>query len=172
MITHLPGVDQLEETPDMIRALLEGVAEEQTIWKPKPDSWSIAEVLEHLSHVESRGFRDRVDRMLTEHNPRLEIYDQLAFAASGQYSGREAEESLAHFEDQRDDNVEYLHSLPPSVLERPGDHEKVGPITVGQLLNEWAFHDLGHIRQIAELVRLVRYWPHMGGFQAIYLSPP
>jgi hypothetical protein len=48
----------------------------------------------------------------------------------------------------------------------------VGPITVAQLLNEWAFHDLGHIRQITELVRAIRYWPKMGPIQALYKIQP
>ncbi|MCU1261799.1 MAG: hypothetical protein JWO80_4684 [Bryobacterales bacterium] len=168
----LPGVDQLETTPDALRALLDGVTEKQTQWKPAPDRWSIAEVLEHLSHVEGHGFRSRVERMVTEDNPHLESYDQLTYAAAGQYSGREAEESFAHFEEQREDNIIYLNGLPLSVVHRTGLHEKLGPITIGQLLNEWAFHDLGHIRQIAELVRVIRYWPNMGKFQSIYRVHP
>lgn len=168
----LPGVMQLETMTDILRALLDGITDEQTRWKPAPDRWSIAEVLEHLSHVESHGFRIRVERMVTENDPNLEVYDQLAYAASGQYSGREAEESMAHFEEQREDNIVYLNSLPLSVVHRTGQHEGIGPITVGQLLNEWAFHDLGHIRQIAELVRVIRYWPEMGAFQNMYQVHP
>jgi hypothetical protein len=168
----LPGIGQLETTSDVLRALLEGVTDEQTRWKPGPERWSIAEVLEHLAHVESHGFRVRVERMVREENPLLEAYDQVAYAASGQYSEREAEESFAHFEEQREDNIAYLNGLPLGVVHRTGQHEGIGGITVGQLLNEWAFHDMGHIRQIAELVRVIRYWPHMGPFQTFYRIHP
>ncbi len=40
-------------------------------------------------------------------------------------------------------------------------------ITLSHLLNEWAFHDLGHVRQIAEIVRAF-FYPHMGPFQKYY----
>lgn len=171
-MAKLPGVSQLETTCDLLRAVLDGITDEQTRWKPAPDRWSIAEVLEHLAHVESHGFRIRVERMVLEDNPQLDLYDQVAFAASGQYSGREAEESLAHFEEQREDNTAYLNGLQPSILKRTAQHEKLGAITIGQLLNEWAFHDLGHMRQIAELARVIRYWPNMGSFRDLYEVHP
>ena len=171
-MANLPGVAQLEATAGILRALLDGVTAEQTQWKPAPDRWSIAEVLEHLSHVEGHGFRSRVERMASEDNPVFEAYDQLAFAAGGQYSGRDAEDSFAHFEEQRDDNIVYLKSLPLSAASRTASHELIGAITLAQLLNEWAFHDLGHIRQIAELVRVIRYWPHMGPFRTFYQVHP
>ncbi len=172
MTNTLPGLTQLEATPEILRALLDGITDEQTQWKPAPDRWSIAEVLEHLSHVEGHGFRERVELMVTKDNPALEPYDQNAFAAEGQYSGREAEESFAHFEEQREDNIAYVQGLPLSVASRTAAHAALGTITVAQLLNEWAFHDLGHIRQIAELVRVIRYWPEMGPFRTIYEVHP
>jgi hypothetical protein len=36
-------------------------------------------------------------------------------------------------------------------------HKEAGEITLSQMLHEWALHDLGHIRQIAELVRARKY---------------
>ena len=168
----LPGMYQLEATPDLLRALLEGISEKQAEWKPAPDRWSIAEVLEHLSHVEAHGFRSRVEQMIAEDNPHLAVYDQLAYAAQGQYTGRDAEESFAHFEEQREDNIEFLNGLPLSVATRTGTHQRLGAITIAQLLSEWAFHDLGHVRQLAELVRVIRYWPEMGPFQTIYQIHP
>ena len=168
----LPGVSQLEGTPDLLRALLDGISDEQTLWKAAPDRFSIAEVLEHLTHVESHAFRLRVERMVNEDHPFLEAYDQNAYAAAGQYSGREADESFAHWEEQREDNVAYLKSLPLSAGARTAAHQELGDITVSQLLNEWAFHDLGHIRQIAEIVRAIRYYPHMGPFASQYKINP
>ena len=51
-----------------------------------------------------------------------------------------------------------IPARPSQELRRPpAVHKKVGPITMEQMLNEWALHDLGHIRQIAELVRARKY---------------
>jgi hypothetical protein len=168
----LPGIGTLEATPEILRGLLASVTEEQTAWKPSPDRWSIAEVLEHMSHVEGHGFRLRAERMVKEENPVLEVYDQEALSAEGQYSGRDVEDSFDHFEEQREDNVAWLTSLPARAISRTAQHQELGTITLGQLLNEWAFHDLGHLRQIAELVRALVYYPNIGPFQKYYKVNP
>ncbi len=168
----LPGLAQLESTPEIFRLLLDGLTQEEADWKPGPQRWSIAEVIEHLSHVEGHGFRSRVDAMTHEASPELAEYNQEVFAAGGQYSGRDVEDSFDHWEDQREANIEYLRGLTPDVLTRTGRHEKLGIITVSDLLNEWAFHDLGHIRQIIEILRSYRYYPRMGAFRSIYEVRP
>ena len=45
-------------------------------------------------------------------------------------------------------------------------------ITFAQLLNEFVFHDLGHIRQIMELYRSHAFYPNMGVFQSYYKINP
>jgi hypothetical protein len=45
-------------------------------------------------------------------------------------------------------------------------------ITLEQMLNEWASHDLGHIRQIAELYRARAFHPHAGPFAAYQTLNP
>lgn len=166
------ALDQLAATPDIFRALLTGVGDEQAYWKPASDRFSIAELAEHLSHVEGHYFRFHVDKMLAIENPEAEPYDQNAYYAAGTYSGRDAEESLAHWEDQREDNVEFLRGLDPGQLSRTALHPEVGRFTLANLLNEWALHDLGHVRQLAELVRAQLYYPEIGPFQAQYVVRP
>lgn len=166
------GIEQLEATPDILRLLLEPLTAGEAEWKPAPNRFSIAEVLEHLSHVEGHCFRLRVDRMTTEENPELDPYDPDEYAAAGAYSGRSAEDSFDHFEDQRMDNLDFLKSLPEEAAGRTGVHRRMGPLTVEQIVSEWAFHDLGHIRQIAEIIRALKYYPHMGPFQTQYKINP
>src|SRR5271163_3560324 len=72
----------------------------------------------------------------------------------------------------RERSLSALRYGPPGVLSRPGQHANIGPITVGQLMNEWAFHDLGHIRQIAELYRSRAFFPYIGPFQQFYTIKP
>jgi hypothetical protein len=122
--------------------------------------------------VEGHGFRLRAERMVKEENPELEVYDQEALSAAGQYSGRDVEDSFDHFEEQREDNVAWLTSLPARVLSRTARHQELGTITLSHLLNEWAFHDLGHVRQVAELVRALVYYPKIGPFVKYYSVNP
>jgi hypothetical protein len=69
------------------------------------------------------------------------------------YRNANAKDAFDHFRAQRESNVEYLRTLPRSAGERRARHQEAGEITLQQLLHEWTMHDLGHIRQIAELVR-------------------
>jgi hypothetical protein len=166
------ALDHLASTPDIFRALMTGISPEQAYWKPTPERFSIAELLEHLSHVEAHCFRIRFDEILAADNPEVESYDQNAYYTQGTYSDRDAEESLAHWEEQRGDNLEFLHGLDPKVLSRTARHTVLGQFTLANLLNEWALHDLGHVRQLAELVRAQLYYPEIGVFRAEYTLRP
>jgi hypothetical protein len=132
----------------------------------------MAEILEHVSHAEAHCFRLRVDEMLAIDNPEVEAYDQNALYAAGLYSNRDPEESLAHWEDRREDNLELLRGLEPLVLTRTARHPRYGQFTFTNLLNQWAFHDLAHVRQLAELVRARLYFPELGPVQSEYTVRP
>ena len=88
------------------------------------------------------------------------------------YRNMDPEDAFDHFEEQRETNIETLRDLPPGVGERKALHKKVGPITLSQMLNEWALHDLGHVRQIAELVRARKYLAGAGPLAAFYQLKP
>jgi hypothetical protein len=132
----------------------------------------VLEVLGHLAHVEVFGFLGRLERMLNEENPALPAYDPDAFAASGVYGGRTLAEALVAFERERDRSLPLLEALPPEAAARSGVHAELGLVTVNDLLHEWPLHDLGHIRQIAELIRAVKYYPYIGPWQRAYTMNP
>ena len=165
--SELPAIDQLAATPDVMRMVLDGISEGEANTRPAPDQWSIAEVLEHLSHAEGYSFRARIDQIVNEETPQLAIYDEEELARAGQYSGGDAEDSFAHWEEQREVNVEYLRSLPVGAGIRAGIHPTVGEVTLNALLHDWAYHDLGHLHQIIELIRSVRYFPKLGPLQKV-----
>lgn len=168
----LPGLDVLEQTPIILEKLVHLVSEEDLVWKPEPDRWSISEVVAHLADVEVAGFRDRVQQMVERDDAFLAEYDQEAQYAAGKYSAGKANEHLKKFCHERDRSLSFLRYLPATAAFRTGHHELFGTITVGQLMNEWAFHDLGHVRQIAELFRARAFYPHMGPFQNYYKVRP
>jgi hypothetical protein len=151
MDNGLPCLDVLEATPSVLRGLMSGIGEEDARWKPAPDRFSIAEVLAHLSLSEGHCYRLRVDRILEEERPAIAGDD--ASMHYDQYRDRDPEEDFAHFEEQRETNIEHLRALPPGSGDRAALHEEASEITLAQMLHEWAMHDLGHVRQIAELVR-------------------
>ena len=83
------------------------------------------------------------------------------------YNRKNPLKSLASFARQRQANVKWLKKLRPAQLKRRGTHQKVGVISVEELVTEWAFHDLGHIKQILEIKRYALY-PRIGNMRAFY----
>ena len=165
-ITTSPALEVLERTPGILRGLLAAATREEMDWRPSPERWSITMVLAHLADVEEKGFRQRFRAMAEEEFPFLPSYDQLAlFRLGAQFN---PVEELEKFERERHGTLEWLRSLPAGVGQRSGRHEELGTITVAQLLNEFAFHDLGHIRQVAELYRSRVFYPRMGPYQNYY----
>ena len=160
----------LEQTPGVLRSLLGGASEEDLNWRPAPDRWPIAMVLAHLHDVEVAGFRSRFHAMLEGDKPFLPSYDQLALFRNGARFDGLAE--LAAFERERKITLDCLRKLPPESAGRSGRHQELGEITVTELLNEFAFHDLGHIRQVAEVYRSHAFYPRMGGFRNYYQIHP
>jgi hypothetical protein len=168
----LPGMAVLEQAPIIIEKIVWAATDEQMHWKPAADRWSIAQVLAHLAETEVFVFRERIQKMMAEKNPSLAEYDQNAAYAEGRYSKSRARENLKTFCHERDRSLSALRYVPAGAAGRTGQHAKLGTITIGQLMNAWAFHDLGHIRQIAELYRSRAFYPNAGPFQPFYSVKP
>jgi len=165
------GLGVLEQTPIILEKILHGVSEPVLQWKPAMDRWSIAEVLAHLSDAEE-VFRTRTRRMIEEKSPKLELFDQNAAYAAGKYSGGTGRDRLHKFCHERDRTLSWLRYLPADAMSRAGEHPELGKVTVGDLWHEWAFHDLGHIKQITELFRAKAFYPSMGAFRKYYTLKP
>ena len=170
MNPRLPCLDLLEATPAILRGLMSEISEEDARWKPAEDRFSIAEVLSHLSHSEGDCYRSRVDRFLSEDMPTFEPDDAQMHLEV--YKNADPVKDLAYFEEQRGTNIEFLRGLPAEAGNRKALHRAAGEITLSQMLHEWALHDLGHIRQIAELVRARKYMAGAGPLGEGYQLKP
>ena len=166
----LDCLNQLEATRAILRGLMCDLSAEDTEWKPAPERFSVAEVLAHLSHSEGHCYRARVDRFVSEELPKFEPDDAQMYLEL--YRNANAEDAFDHFQEQRETNVEYLRTLPRSAGERRARHQEAGEITLRQMLHEWTMHDLGHIRQIAELVRARKHLQAAGKLGDSYRLKP
>lgn len=163
----------LRQTPEIFGKMLEMASEEDLTWKPNEDRWSISEVLGHLNHLEREMYRKRVQQFLDqEDDPLFEAYDQNACYEQGKYSGEAGRMQLKMFAGERWRSLALLYQLPSGAERLPARHPQFGPITLEMMLNEWAYHDLGHIRQIGELYRARAFYPSMGAYQQYYLPNP
>jgi hypothetical protein len=159
-------ISLLEKTPGILELLLHNIPLEVLQWKPAPDRWSIAEVLEHMVVIE-KLYEQRARRIVLEESPTLSKYEVLPEAELQKKSLRQY---LEEFIPLRRAFVFYLHTIPAAAGARTGQHVEMGTINLSQMLHELANHDLGHLRQIAELYRARVFYPHAGPFQR-YSNP-
>src|SRR5260370_17434807 len=145
-----PAISLLEKTPVLFETMLCDLSGELLHWNPAADRWSISEVLAHLSDLE-HVYAERALRIVAEDSPTLQKYDQTGASARGEYSRGSAGEHLAHFTRTRRSTLALLKGLPSSAGARTAVHSELGTITLAQMLNECASHDLGHLPQIPQL---------------------
>jgi hypothetical protein len=161
-----PPVSLLEKTPAILEALLRDIPPDILDWKPAVDRWSISEVLAHLLAIEQL-YGDRAKRIVVDNNPTLARYEE---PDQAQLRKKTARQYLDDFVALRQAHYFFWHGIPSSAGSRTGVHPEMGAITLLQLLNELANHDLGHLRQIAELYRAKAFYPNAGPFQR-YSNP-
>jgi DinB family protein len=163
------AIGALSRMPELARGLLAGATAEEMGWQPTRERWSISQVLAHLIDVE-RAFRERSRRIVEEDDPRLESYD--ATVGTAPDPGACAYRKMREFVESRRRSVAWLRTLPAASWPRSGHHPRLGAVRLEQLIHLWAFHDLGHLRQMAEVVRAVMHWERIGPLQAGYRISP
>lgn len=157
----------LASTPEKLQRELRDMPPRELKKRPAPGKWSIQEILAHLADVEQLGMRGRVQAIVTQDRPVLEPFDQDKRAVELHYDRIDPKVSLASLRRRRRANVKWLRRLKPAELRRAGIHPRIGEANALNFLHEWAFHDLGHIRQILEVKRYSLY-PKMGNTQKFY----
>jgi hypothetical protein len=160
--------------PDKVAALVEaaGVAvstelenagEEVAGWHPAEGEWCAKEVLGHLYETERRGFAGRIAEILSAPAGKEPVLKASGPLSPG-YCDKPLAQLLDDFNAQRRTSVDYIRGLRGEGLIRAGIHERVGRITVSDLLHEWVHHDRAHIAQILANVQAY-VWPEMGNTQ-------
>jgi hypothetical protein len=110
--------------------------------RPAPSEWSAMECLQHLVDTE-RIFQFRVKCFL----------DGVDFPAfdpdkQGTKTGAQSPAELTgEFGTLRLQSLKSIASLSESELDRRVRHQELGPVTLREMLNEWAAHDLNHTIQ-------------------------
>jgi len=165
MLEHVYST--LSSTPDKLRRELQDFSSREMKKRPAPAKWSVQEVLAHLADVEQYGMRARVEAIVSEQRPVFEPFEQEKRAVELHYHRIDPRASLDSLARQRRANLKWLRTLRPAQLRRVGIHPVVGEVSALDFLYEWAFHDLGHLKQILEVKRYALY-PHMGNAQKFY----
>jgi hypothetical protein len=158
----------LPNTPAILEELIRGLTDAELARKPGRDRFSIGEVIAHLEHAERTLYGPRIRAIIDADTPRLPAYK----APTDGFGGRAVRTTLESYARERTANSKLLDSVEGDDLKRTGIHEMYGPLTLENVISEIAYHDLGHIKQVSELVRWLRYHPRMGPFQKDYSVNP
>jgi hypothetical protein len=110
---------------------------------PAPNEWSALDCLRHLLDTEQTVFPVRVQALLTgQPIPALDPGTQ-----GRQYTAWTPGQLAAEFARQRKANLGDLEQVTSQDLARTAQHSELGTVTLGELLHEWAAHDLYHTVQ-------------------------
>ena len=141
-------IDLLRRTPDVLRALLEGIDDSWTDTPDTADGWRPRDVVGHLISGEQSNYMDRAKRIL-EHGTSKAFDGFDRFEMLERDKGKSLDELLSRFEELRARNVAQLESLVDGAdLDKRGLHPALGEVTLRELLATWAVHDLDHTSQV------------------------
>ena len=151
-------LERFRRGPELVASSLTGAAGSEVDFEPAPGQWSVRQIVAHLSDSEVVG-AFRLRRVVAEDEPRLEAYDQNAWAARLDYGRRKPSQSLETFRRVRAENYELLRELPADAYGRRGLHSERGPLTLLDLLRIYATHAENHtlqIRRVREAFKAAR----------------
>jgi hypothetical protein len=133
----------LSTTPERWERLTSSLPEELLRRKPATGEWSAMDCLHHLVETEGGIFPVRVRHFL--HGEDLPNFNP---DVDGSQPGEIQPLELArNFSRLRSGSLQLLRELKESDLSRSARHEELGPVNLGQMLHEWAGHDLMHTVQ-------------------------
>ncbi len=129
--------------PGRWEQLIQTLPHELLVERPAPGEWSAVECLLHIMDKE-KVFNTRLTafhegRDFPDFNPDVEgTKDDLA---------RSPANLASEFKQMRAASLAALGSVTPADLDLSARHAELGPVTLRQMLNEWAGHDLMHTVQ-------------------------
>jgi hypothetical protein len=143
---------ELENSTEMIRALLTGITQEEAQARPNPESWSILEVVCHLYDLEREDFREHLDFILRRQDEEYHAIDPQAWIKDRRYNEQNLEKIQEKFFSERRKSLEWLRSISESDWDITYT-SPYGSVSAGEMFSCWVAHDNLHLRQLVELRR-------------------
>ncbi len=144
-------LDVCSETPDALRARIDGVSADRLARRPAPGKWSVLEVLGHYLDCEW-VFGQRTRAIACDDRPVLVGIDQDRWVATLDHQSGDARELVEDFAALRRVNLRQWRRFDESLFERVGRHAERGDESLGMMRTLIAGHDLHHLAQIDSLL--------------------
>ena len=164
LLTNVTAV--LATAPARWIALAEALPADLLARRPAPGEWSAIECLQHVIATERGVMPLRVRAFLAGQD--FPGFDP--DAPGSQPDVTQTAASLAQqFARLRAESLAVLATVHPADLARRVRHQELGPVTLDEMLNEWAAHDLMHIVQ-AEQALMQPFIPNSGPWRPGFAS--
>jgi hypothetical protein len=140
-------LDRYREGSDILAASVSGLADRE-LDRPAPDGgWTARQIIHHVADSEMTG-AIRLRRLLAEHLPMIQGYDQEEFARRLHYDDRPIAASLDAVRAARRTSADILERLDEAEWQRAGRHSESGDYSVEIWLQIYAAHCHDHAEQI------------------------
>ncbi len=143
---------ELIDSTNMIRAVLQGITQEQARIRPNPQSWSPLEVVCHLFDEEREDFREHLDFILHRHKEAWHLIDPPGWVTARKYNEQDFRAMREKFIGERSRSLDWLKGLSEADWDTSYT-SPFGTLTAGDLFGSWVAHDNLHLRQLVELRR-------------------
>lgn len=155
----------LSTTPQRWTQLAETLPAELLRRRPAPAEWSALECLQHIVDTE-QIFPQRVAALRQAQD--IPAFDPQREGTQGS-GAPEPAALVASFVRMRAESLALLAEVREEEFGQGGRHRELGPVTLGQLLHEWAAHDLDHTIQ-AERALMQPFIEGCGAWQPYFAA--
>jgi hypothetical protein len=143
-------IDKIEQTPEHMRAAVNGLADEQLDTPYRPEGWTIRQVVHHVpeSHLHSYI---RFKLAITEEEPTIKPYFEDRWAKLDDAQQAPIALSLNLLDALHGRWIWFLRSLKQGDFQRTFRHPELGIVSLDKNIALYAWHGQHHVAHITSL---------------------
>ena len=142
-------LEGLASGPSVVKTLVGRIDPQHYDTVVSPDSFTVREIVAHLADWEGI-WRERAEHGQAQGEGAVQPMDIDERAQSQNYAAWDVAESLAIYQQRREDFVERVRQLTSEGMDRAYRHPVVGPMSAWVHCMMLAGHDLYHIQQLLD----------------------
>lgn len=153
-LSDMQAVDAYAAAATLPGKAIVGLTPQQLNSLPIPGTWSIQQIVLHLFDTDLVASY-RMKRMIAEDRPKLDMYDETAFAQQLHYDKLSALDAAEMFRLNRIQTAQLLRVIPATAFARTALHPELGELSLAKLLRAYVHHPRHHWTFVEKKRRLL-----------------
>ncbi len=146
-------INTMQDNLIIYKNLLSNLSSKQSKSSLAAGTWSIEEIVCHLSEFESI-FLARVQLVIKENMPDLAVAStKPKELTNSKHKNRSLADCLNEYELKRKKSIEYIEQIDPSDLSKIGIHPQYGRLSLLEIILRFSAHDINHLKQITNILK-------------------